>query len=51
MKILPLHSEIENYLEKRGLDKKFKKQKDLFENSPFHPSLETELLEPKAMRI
>lgn len=51
MKILPLHSEIENYLKKRNLKKKFEKQKKLFEQNPFHPGLETELLEPKKMRI
>lgn len=51
MKILPLHPEIENYLRKRNLTKKFDKQKRLFEQNPFHPSLKTELLEPKPMRI
>lgn len=51
MKISPLYPEIENYLAKRGLGKKFIKQKELFENNPFHPSLETELLEPRRMRF
>ncbi len=51
VKILPLHQEILGYLEKRNLEKKFAKQKIFFENNPFHPSLETELLEPKKMRI
>ena len=51
MKILSLHPEIREYLEKRKLEKKFEKQKNLFEENPFHPSLETELLEPKKMRI
>lgn len=51
MKILPFHPEIENYLKKRNLKKKFEKQKRLFEENPFHPSLETKLLEPKQMRI
>lgn len=51
MKILPLHPEIEKYLKKRGLDKKFEKQKALFEKNPFHPSLKTKLLEPRRMRI
>lgn len=51
MTILPLHPEIENYLKKRNLKKKFEKQKRLFEANPFHPSLETEILEPKKMRI
>ena len=51
MKILPLHPEISDYLKKRNLEKKFEKQIRLFENNPFHPSLRTELLEPRNMRI
>jgi hypothetical protein len=44
MKILPLHPEIKEYLKKRNLEKKFEKQKKLFEKNPFHPSLKTGLL-------
>lgn len=51
MRILPLHKELHDYLKKRGLEKKFEKQKKLFELNPFYPSLETELLEPHKMRI
>jgi len=51
MKIFPLHSEIKKYLQKHNLEKKFEKQKKLFENNLFHPSLKTELLEPRKMRI
>lgn len=51
MKILPLHLEIQVYLKKRGLEKKFKKQILFFKRNPFHPSLETELLKPKKMRF
>lgn len=51
MKILPLHADIIMYLKKRHLQEKFEKQKALFENNRLHPSLETELLEPKHMRI
>ncbi|MEK7657930.1 MAG: hypothetical protein AAB366_01925 [Patescibacteria group bacterium] len=51
MKILHLHSEIKDYLKKRKLEKKFEKQKTFFEENPFYPGLETELLEPKKMRI
>ena len=51
MKIWPLHSEISVYLKKRRLEKKFEKQKLIFEQNLFHPSLSTELLEPKHMRI
>ncbi len=51
MKILPIHQEIKEYLRKRNLEKKFEKQKQFFEENPFYPSLETELLEPRKMRI
>ena len=51
MKILPLHPEIQEYLARHGLEEKFKKQKKFFEQSPFHRSLETELLEPRKMRM
>lgn len=51
MKVLPLHLEIVEYLTQRKLDKKFEKQKRLFEHDPFHPSLETELLEPKKLKV
>ena len=51
MKILSIHQEILEYLKRRRLEKKFEKQKLFFEQNPFHPSLETELLEPKEMRI
>lgn len=51
MIILPLHPGVAEYLEKRNLVKKFEKQARLFKVNPFYPSLETELLEPRAMRI
>ena len=51
MTIIPLHAEIQEYLKDRGLIKKFEKQKKIFEANPFHPSLRTELLEPRGMRI
>lgn len=51
MKILPLYPEIKEYLKERNLKKKFEKQKRLFERNRFHPSLNTELLEPRKMRI
>lgn len=51
MRILPLHSEIKEYLKKHNLEKKIDKQIKLFQENPFYPSLETELLEPKQMRI
>jgi Txe/YoeB family toxin of Txe-Axe toxin-antitoxin module len=51
MKILSLHFDVVEYLKKRRLERKFEKQKAFFEQNPFHPGLETELLEPKHMRI
>jgi len=51
MRILPLHQELVRYLEERGLVKKFEKQSKLFSDNINHPSLETELLEPKHLRI
>ena len=51
MKILPLHLELEKYLAKRGLAKKFQKQAKLFKQDLFHKSLNTELLEPKYLRF
>ena len=51
MKILSFRPEIKRYLKERNLEKKFRKQKKLFEGNPFHPSLKTELLEPRKMRI
>ena len=51
MKILPLHKELGVYLAKRNLENKFKKQKELFEQNPFHHSLNTELMEPKNLRF
>jgi Txe/YoeB family toxin of Txe-Axe toxin-antitoxin module len=51
MKILPLHSEIVRYLSERRLTSKFEKQGRRFEKSPFHPSLHTEVLEPRSLHI
>ena len=51
MKILSLHREVIVYLRERNLTKKFNKQCVLFQKNPFHPSLETELLEPRSLRI
>lgn len=45
--ISQLRQDIREYIETRGLSKKWEKAKRLFENNPSHPSLNTELLEPK----
>jgi Txe/YoeB family toxin of Txe-Axe toxin-antitoxin module len=46
-KVLDPREDILKYLRKHGLVKKWQKAKELFENDPSHPSLNTELLEPK----
>jgi len=51
MKVLPLNKRLLSYLKKHRLQKRFEKQKSLFENNPFYPSLHTEILEPKHLRI
>lgn len=51
MNILPLHSALVRYIEARGLARRFEKQSKLFVVNINHPSLETELLEPKHLRI
>lgn len=51
MKIRPLRKDFIEYLAKRNLLKTFNKQKKLFEINPFHPGLNTEILEPKYLRI
>jgi len=45
--IVDLRDDVKRYIEMHGLSKKWEKAKNLFENNPSHPSLNTELLEPK----
>ena len=49
--IIKLRDGIDKYIRQHGLSKKWEKAKKLFENDPSHPSLNTELLEPKHRRI
>ncbi|MDO8581638.1 MAG: hypothetical protein Q7S16_02070 [bacterium] len=51
MIILPLHHELDTYVRLHGLGKKFQKQKKFFESNPLHPSLHTEILEPRQYRF
>ena len=51
MRILKLHSDLEKKLKRYQLEKKFIKAKELFEDNSSHPSLKTELLEPKHFKI
>ncbi|HHT9127042.1 MAG TPA: hypothetical protein ACFYD6_14685 [Candidatus Brocadiia bacterium] len=46
-KIFELRKDLEEYIDRHGLRKKWQKVKKLFEGNPSHPSLNTELLEPK----
>lgn len=45
--IVELREDIKGYIQKHGFSKRWEKAKTLFENNPSHPSLNTELLEPK----
>lgn len=47
MTIQDLREDLQTYLIKHNLEKKYTKAKKLFEHDPFYPSLNTELLEPK----
>jgi Txe/YoeB family toxin of Txe-Axe toxin-antitoxin module len=49
--IIDLRDDILEYLRKHGLSRKWQKAKELFEANPFHPSLNTELLEPRQRLI
>lgn len=51
MRIKPLRGDLIEYLTQRNLNKRFEKQKELFEQNVRYPSLETELLEPKHLRL
>ena len=51
MEIFPISPEVTLYLKKRRLEKKFWKQVELFKDNPFHPSLNTELMEPRRMHL
>lgn len=47
MKLEPIRSDLEKYLEQHGLTKKWQKITRFFERNMRHPSLHTELLEPR----
>ena len=51
MKIKPLRNDLKKYLKNHQLIKKFDKQRSLFETDPFHRSLNTEVLQPKRLRL
>ena len=47
MKIKPLRKDISNYLKTHELLKKWEKARGFFERDSRHPSLHTELMEPR----
>lgn len=51
MQVKSLRIDLQNYLATHNLIKKFDKQLGLFKNNPKHPSLNTERLEPKKLKI
>ena len=51
MIILPVDPELQRYLHRHGLERKFKKQLTLAENDLFHPGLKTERLEPRNLKL
>ena len=51
MKLKPLKDDINKYLKKHQLGKKFQKAKELFEKDTSHPSLNVENLEAKHLKV
>jgi len=51
MRVKSLRPDLKRYLTKHNLKKKFDKQVALFESNPRHPSLNTERLEPKQLKV
>ncbi|MBI4599199.1 hypothetical protein HY734_03335 [Candidatus Uhrbacteria bacterium] len=51
MEILPLSKRLHAFLRNHRLEQTFRKQTALFCENPWHPSLHTEVLEPKRLRI
>lgn len=51
MNVFPIHKDIEDYINKHNLQKKFLKQLNLLLTDISYPSLEVELLEPKHLKI
>ncbi len=51
MYVKSLRPDLQRYLTKHNLKKKFDKQVALFESNSRHPSLNTERLEPKQLKV
>ena len=51
MILKPLRPDLKKYLQKHNITKQYLKQAIFFEDNPHHPSLNTEILEPKHLKI
>lgn len=51
MNVKPLKAGLVSYLKRHNLQKKYEKQVKLFSENPYHPSLHTEILEPKHRKL
>lgn len=51
MKVKTLHPKLLEYLKKHKLQDKFQKQLKILQYNPKHPSLHTEILEPRHLKI
>ena len=51
MYVKPLRPDLVKYLKKHNLSQKYLKQLKLFSANPRHPSLHTEILQPKDLKI
>lgn len=51
MKIRPLRADLDDYLKRHQLVKRYSKQTKIFEGNPKHPSLHTEVLSPKKLGL
>ncbi len=51
VEVLPFNKKVREKITHHQLEKKIKKQLDLFVQNPYHPSLHTELLVPKGYGI
>lgn len=51
MQVKLVRSDLLRYIKRRGLTKKLSKQCALFTANPRHPSLNTEILEPRKLKL
>ena len=51
MVIKQLRPDLARYLQKHNITKQYLKQAKIFEDNPRHPSLNTEILEPRYLKI